>query len=125
MISYTAYKVIHVTGIALLFTALGAIALASNQRLLDNRNQARKIIGIAHGVALVIVLVSGMGLLARLGVTGAWPLWIWVKLGLWAVFGAATAFIRRVPERFAWVLFLLPLLATLAAYLAFYKPGSA
>jgi hypothetical protein len=125
MISYTLYKVIHITGVALLFTALGAVALASAQGLLADRNRARRIIGIAHGTALVIVIVSGMGLAARLGLMGhAWPLWLWAKIGLWAIMGAATALIRRVPERFAWVLFLLPLLATCAAYLALFKPGS-
>lgn len=124
MISLTVYKVVHVAGIGLLFAALGAAALASAQGLLQDRNRARKIIGIAHGTALVLMLVSGFGLLARLGVTGAWPLWVWAKIALWLVLGAATALIRRVPERFAWVLFALPLLAALAAYLAFYKPGS-
>ncbi len=125
MISYTVYKVVHITGVALLFSALGAVALASAEGLLEDRNRARKIIGIAHGTALVIVLVSGMGIAARLGLMGeTWPLWIWIKIGLWAVMGAATALIRRVPGRFAWVLFLLPLAATFAAYLAIYKPGS-
>ncbi len=65
-----------------------------------------------------------MGLLARLGMSGSWPLWVWVKIGIWLVLGAATALIRRLPAHFAWLIFLLPLIGTIAAYMAFYKPGA-
>lgn len=120
--SLSVYKILHIFGILLTFGALGAItarALAGRDSDSD-----RKLAGISHGLGLVIVLVSGFGALAKLGLDGdaGFPLWFWLKLALWLVLGASIVFIRRLPQlaRLFWVL--LPVLGALGAYLAFYKP---
>ena len=123
MISLSVYKILHLFGIMLMFSALGAVIVATvageaNPRL-------RKLAGMAHGIALVLILVAGFGMLARLGLNGPWPLWVWLKLTIWLVFGAATVLVRRLGERAGWLLVLLPVLGGVAAWLAIYHVGSA
>ena len=75
-------------------------------------------------LGVLAILVSGFGALAKLGLSnpGIWPLWLWLKVLIWLVFGGVTVLIRRAP-RFAPVLWwALPLLGGAAAYLAIYKP---
>ena len=115
MLSLSVYKVLHIAGAFVLFGALGAVSLGS---------QERKLIGIAHGLGLVLILVGGFGALARLGVSSPFPLWIWIKLALWLTFGAATVFVRKSPGMAKLLFWLFPVLGAVAAYLALYKPGS-
>ena len=73
-----------------------------------------------HGVALFVILVSGFGMLAKLGY--GFPLWVWLKLVVWLLIGAAIALVRRLPEQATIFWFAIPLLGTVAAFLAIYKP---
>lgn len=104
--------------------ALGGAALSAMSVGLRASDPGRKWVAITHGVGLLIALVGGFGLLARLGIShGAdWPLWVWLKLGIWLVLGAMTALIGRNPRhaRLFWAL--IPVLAVCAAYLAINKP---
>lgn len=121
--SLAAYKVLHVLGILFTFIALGGLLLAA--RTGGERVQDRKLAGMLHGIGLVIILVSGFGALARLGLSnpGIWPLWMWIKLVVWLVLGAALVFIKRAPGLRTLLWILLPILGAVAAYMAFYKPA--
>lgn len=123
MISLAAYKVLHILGVLFTFIALGGLLLAS--RTSGERVDDRKLAGMLHGVGLVIILISGFGALARLGISnpGIWPLWMWVKLVLWLVLGAALVLIKRAPGLRTLLWILLPVLGALAAYMALYKPA--
>lgn len=124
MFPYELYKVVHVVGIALLVTALGAVALHALNGGLRRDNRARTLVAMLHGIGLLLVLVGGFGMLARRGFPhGAmFPGWLWVKLGVWAALGAAVALPYRRPGFARAMLVLVPLLAGLAAYMAIYKP---
>ncbi|HEX4960752.1 MAG TPA: hypothetical protein VF173_07930 [Thermoanaerobaculia bacterium] len=116
--SLLAYRVIHIFSMMLMFTALGGLLLASQAKV--QTDASRKMAGMLHGIALILLLVSGFGALAKLGLSnpGIWPAWIWLKALIWLLFGGIIVLIRRVP-RFAPVLWwLLPLLGAVAAYLA-------
>ncbi len=63
-----------------------------------------------------------MGTLARLGVTGGFPGWVWAKLALWLVVGASAAVIKRAPGFSVHLLWLMPVLGGVGAWLAIYKP---
>jgi hypothetical protein len=122
MISLHAYKVIHLLGVFLLFAGLGgycALAIAG-----QGSAMARKVSAMAHGGALALVLVAGFGQLAHLGLFASWPLWVWLKLAIWILLGGVVVAIRRLDRAAAPLLFLLPLLGALAAYLAIFKTGS-
>ncbi len=123
MLSLSVYKIAHLFGIMLMFSALGTVIAATvageaNPRL-------KKLGGMAHGLALVLILVAGFGMLARLGMNGPWPLWVWLKLAIWLLFGAATVVVRRLGAKAGWLLILLPALGGVAAWLAIYHYGSA
>ncbi|MFL6194303.1 MAG: hypothetical protein ACJ75H_09035 [Thermoanaerobaculia bacterium] len=121
--SYQLYRVIHVLGVVFLFTALGGLLLAARARV--ETGVSRKTAGITHGLALVLILLSGFGALARLDLSnpGAWPAWVWIKLLIWLVMGGIVVLIRRAPTTATVLWWLLPILGGLAAYLAIYKPG--
>jgi hypothetical protein len=121
MLSLSFYKVAHLFGIMLMFSALGTViagAVAGEGSL-----RLKKLGGIAQGIALVIILVGGFGMLARLGLNDGWPLWVWLKLVIWVIFGGATIFVRKAGEKAGWLLVLLPVLGAVSAWLALYRVG--
>lgn len=119
--SYPLFKVLHLLGVFLLFAALGgAVLRAYAARQAPPRDHASKLVGITHGLALVILLVTGFGILGMLGL--GVPGWAWAKLALWLVMGALVVVIRRAPGQAGWLWWLLPLLGLVAAWLAIYKP---
>ncbi len=121
MLSLSFYKLLHLFGIMLMFSALGAMIAAAVGG--QENPSLKKLGGMAHGIALVLVLVAGFGLLARQGFAGGWPLWVWLKLVIWLVFGAATVFVRKAGEKAGWLLILLPVLGAVSAWLALYRVG--
>ena len=121
MIPHAVYNLLHLFGIMLMLSALGAsvaVAVAG-----DSSPRLKKLAGLAHGIALLIILVGGFGMLARLGIGGDWPLWVWLKLVIWVIFGAATVLVRRIGEKAGWLLVLLPVLAAVSAWLALFRVG--
>ncbi len=115
------YKLLHVVAILTLFTVAGGTALYVANGGDKAGNRARGLVGILHGLALVVALVSGFGLLARLEL-GFDSLWIWGKLVLWLAFGVLVTLPYRYPALGKPLLWVLPLLGALAAFLALYKP---
>ncbi len=115
------YKILHLLGVLLAFTALGGATL----RALAGTGEdaaGRKLAGITHGVALLLILISGFGMLAKLGYDFPFPLWVWLKIVIWLLIGASVAVIRRLPAQATTFWFALPVLGAAAAYLAIYKP---
>jgi len=120
--SLAAYKLLHVAGVVFLFAALGGSVLIHWSGGASDR--ARKIAGITHGLALLLVAVAGFGALARLGLTSLdlIPAWAWWKMVLWVLLGAAPFVLRKKPGLAGLLWWLLPVLGATAAWLALYKP---
>jgi hypothetical protein len=116
--SLPAYKLIHVLSIMLLFTALGGMLAG------PPAGAGRKLAGVTHGIALVLILVSGFGAAAQLGYPnpGIWPGWLWLKAFIWLLFGGVIVLIRRVPRSATLLWWVLPILGGLAGYLALFRP---
>lgn len=115
------FKVLHLLGVFLLFAALGAAVLrafAAGQA--PSRDRAGRLAGVTHGLALVILLLTGFAILGvnKWGMQG----WVWAKLAVWLLMGAFVVLIRRAPTAAGWLWWLLPALGLVAAYLAIYKP---
>ncbi|MGK0187532.1 MAG: hypothetical protein ACI9R3_003320 [Verrucomicrobiales bacterium] len=91
------YKILHLTGVIFLF-----LGLASTLMPKDTPN--RKIGLIFHGLGLVILLVAGFGLIAKLHL--GFPWWVVAKLVLWLAFGAMPLIGKRglLPVPAAWLL---------------------
>ena len=115
------YEVLHILGIAWLFAALGGAVMHALNGGDKASNKARKLMAASHGIALVIILVAGFGLLGKKGL--AWGLWVYAKLVLWLLMGASLTLIQKKPALARAFWFALPLLAAAGAYLAVYKPG--
>jgi hypothetical protein len=116
--SYEFYRLLHVVGIILLFSSLGALAAIGGRT--DAR--LRRLAAIIHGVAVAVILVAGFGLLARLQMFGGFPPWIWIKLAIWLTLAMAVLPLRRKPELAPWLFGVVSLLGGIAAWLAIYKP---
>lgn len=122
MISYQVYKIIHITGIALLYMGLGGILLASASSGAI-KGKAKLLGMVGHGVGLVFILVSGFGMLARLGIIqGGMPGWVYAKLVIWGLAGIFVSVAKRKAQHAGTVFVLFMALATTAAYVAIYKP---
>lgn len=128
--SYPVYKVLHLLGILTVFTALGGAAVLalrekSGTDAAEDR-PVRKVLMMLHGVGLVVIVVAGFGLMARKGIGhgGDLPAWIYGKAAIWLALGAAVGFIRRSSGKALWWVVALPLLGTLAAWLAVMQPGT-
>ena len=122
--TYEIYKIIHIFGLILLFIALGGMMLHVMNGGTKASNGSRLFTSITHGVAMFIVLLGGFGLMARKGIPhmGPYPVWLYVKVSVWLLFGFLPVIIWRKPS-FGRVLWLtVPILAAVAAYFAILKP---
>ena len=114
--SYGFYKVLHLVGLVLFFSQF---ALAAGR---DGKNKLQMIV---TGVALVFIIVSGMGLLARLGFMhgDGFPFWVKAKLGIWVLIGVSSHMVlKRFWQKAQYYLWAMYGLLILAAYMAIYKP---
>ena len=82
--SYPVYKIIHLLALAALMLGLGGMISGGANR---------KPFAILQGVALLVMLVSGFGLLAKLRL--GFPHFAMVKTALWVVIGVLPVVLRR------------------------------
>lgn len=122
MISFQVYKIVHLVALFLAFATLGGLALTVANGSTKETSSVRKLIAITHGVAVFFVLLGGFGMLARLGIVGKFPLWVWGKLTIWVIVAGLLAVPYRKPQLARPIFWLLPVLGGVAAWLAIYKP---
>jgi len=77
------YIFLHVTGLTLLALSLGGMAIHRQ----SSSETRPKILSIFHGIGMLLILVAGFGLLARLSISFPWPLWVWAKLLMFLFLG--------------------------------------
>lgn len=119
--SYSLYKVVHLMGVFIILMAMGgAIVLGTANE--EVRSRWKKLAMITHGSGLALALLGGFGLLARMGISGMWPGWVFVKVLIWLTLGGAATLALRVPRFSTPLWWGSILLAGIATYLANYKP---
>jgi hypothetical protein len=121
--TYVAYKLIHFLGIFIMIMALVAAAMHVSRGGTRKDNPHRRSLAVAHGVAALLVLTAGFGMLARMGAMhGALPGWVYAKAAIWFVLSAAMV-VPYLGKGYARALMLtVPVLAVAAAAIALYKP---
>jgi uncharacterized membrane protein SirB2 len=118
--SYEFYKILHLLGLALTLLSFGGILMFAMNGGTKATNQFKKGVMISHGVGLLLLLVAGFGMLAKMGIHGL-PTWAILKLVIWLAFGGliAVAYKQRLASRL-WLV--IPVLVAWATYLAQSKP---
>jgi hypothetical protein len=121
---FLAYKILHIAAIAGVAASLGALAFwtVGGNKKEDAGHGALAF--ATHGVSLLLLLITGFGMVARLGASYA-SAWIWAKLVLWLAIGALIRFAAKSKggAKVTWAL--IPLLIAVAAFFALHKPGAA
>ncbi len=111
------YRVLHIVGIMLVFMSLGASVLHAANGGTRDQNPSRKLVAALHGTGLLLLIVAGFGMLARLQLmSDGLPGWIHPKLLVWLLVAAAPVLITRKPGLAPLMWFVLPLLGGVAAY---------
>jgi hypothetical protein len=105
------YHYLHLIGLILVFVGYGG--LLSSERA--------KSAMMWHGIGLLISLVSGFGMLAKLGMSWPWPLWIWIKVALWLVLGFLPVLAKKRILSGPSVVKLAILVGAALAYLGYFK----
>lgn len=118
MLTYGVYKLIHFIGILMVFLAYGGLIVRAIYAPTDS--QLRRLGAITSGIGMVLILLGGFGLQARLGI--GWPGWFVTKFILWIVLGGLIVLINRKPEMSQYLWWGTLVLGSLAAMLAVVKP---
>lgn len=118
--SYEIYKILHLLGLSLVVLSLGGIILHVINGGSKATNTFRKSVMITHGVGLLLLLVAGFGMLAKLGIHSV-PGWVGGKLVIWLALGAlaAVAYKSQALAKKLWLA--VPVLVLIASSLALYK----
>ncbi len=113
--SYEFYKWLHVSSFALLILSLGVLTVGLTQERFRKKSM------ILSGIALVLLFISGFGIIAK--ASFALDFWIYAKLVLWFVLGSLSFFIRRHPSKIYFWMLLIFVLSTLVIGFAVWKPS--
>ena len=115
------YKMVHFLGIFMVFSALGGQIIQALNGGDAKQLPGRKWIGMFHGIGLLIVLVAGFGMIAKLGL-GFQP-WAIGKLIIWVLLGVIGAVVARKKNLAGPIWIVILALGMAAAYLAHHKPS--
>lgn len=116
------YKIIHLTGIAMVLMALGGAMVYTIAGGAKAELSWRKGVAMTHGLGLLLALVGGFGMLARMGIHWPWPGYVIVKMVIWLTLGGLLTLVYKKPAASKGLWALTIALFALAAYMAFYKP---
>ena len=117
------YEIIHVIGMAMLFVAIGGVAVHAANGGTKANSATRRLVSMVFAVGSFLILLGGFGMMARLGlVRGMPPAWLIIKMLIWLLLSGIVLLPYRRPALARPFLVLLPLLAGLAVYMAVYKP---
>ncbi len=116
------YTVIHMLGLVLLFQSLGASLFFSFSSGASSDISPSKMLTVTFVTGLLLLLLGGFGMLAKLDILWPLPAWTWVKLLVWITLGSSLTLVKRNPQRARVWWTLVIVLGTLAAYLGAFKP---
>jgi len=120
--SYNFYLFFHILGLIIVFASLGGVVSPFWEGGNKENLKIRKPLSRFHGIALLIVFVSGFGLMARGGFSFTSSYWVYVKLLVWLTLGAFPVLIYKkvIPAKFGIVA--LTVIGTIAIYTVIFKP---
>ena len=120
--SYQFYLFLHVLAVSVVFISLGGIVSHLWQGGTKTNLKNRKPLSIYHGVALLVVFVSGFGLMAKGAFSFGSSPWLYIKIVSWLLLGVfpVAMYKKLIPAK--WGVLALMCIAMLAIYTVVYKP---
>ena len=117
--NYFTLRIVHVTGLALVFMGLaGVLGMKLGG---DATMKKRWIFHAAHGLGLLLLLLSGIALAVQMGLHPM-PGWLKAKAAIWLLAGGAMAAVVRWGRFAGGLILVFAGLAAAAAWLAIFKP---
>ena len=100
------YRILHIIGILLLFQSLGAYLFNAMTDRASGDKSALKMVTRLHGLGLLLIAISGFGMLAKLQLFWPLPGWIWIMLIVWVLSGVSVFLVKKNPAsaRMWWIL---------------------
>jgi hypothetical protein len=111
------YKTLHLAGILMVFLAYGGLIVRALYAPEDR--SIRRMGAITSGIGLLLLLVSGFGLIHKLEF--GFQTWNLLKMLIWVVLGGMIVVINRQPRYAPYLWWITIILGLLATVLAFYK----
>ena len=109
------YKILHLIGAFCLFLGFGGLLGIG-----ENRTNINRIVFALHGAGLLILLVAGFGLVAKMGI--GFPNWVIVKLAIWVAMVVLFVLIKRNILSAKAGVFISLILGAVIAWLCLAKP---
>jgi hypothetical protein len=113
------YHTLHLIGLLMLFLGYGA--LLGRAMIGSGDTQVRKLGSITSGIGLLLMIVAGFGLMAKL-YNNSFESWMIAKLAIWIVLGGLIALINRKPALAVTLWWALVVLGALGASLVYLRP---
>jgi hypothetical protein len=111
--SYEFHKVFHII--------MGMVLLGYTFYAFAAPPETRKRVMMITGIASLLILVSGVGIMHKVGYTFGMK-WIWVKIAVWLVLSAMAGLAYRKREIAGPLRLAVIVLAGVSVYMAIYKP---
>lgn len=106
------YHILHILGLAVLFVGFGSMQSSGSIK------PGMK----SHGIALVIMLVTGFGMLAKLHIFSPMPVWVMIKIAMWLLLGALPTLAKRSILPFSMLVPAALVITGINAWLGYLKP---
>ena len=105
------YKTLHIFSLLLVFLAIG--------QMITSKDKSYKLPYMMHGIGVLLVLVAGFGMLAKLKI--GFTTWTYMKLGTWLAVAASPGFVKRAPFRKPLMSLIILAIGLFGVYTAIYK----
>ncbi len=123
MLSQDMYWYLHILGVGLLILSVGGVTLHAMSGGTKQNSGGNALAAASHGIGLVLIIVAGFGMLAKMELmAGGPPAWVWAKMLIWLTIGGLFVLPYRKPDMSKLVWFLTVGLMLAAAFLAHSKP---
>ena len=121
MMSYPVYQVLHLIGVFMVLLSSGGLIVLSAVGQSSNVRW-KKLTAMTNGIGLMLLFITGFGLMARLKIQWPWPGWLLFMILIWIVFACLMVVSKRVPKSAGYLWWGSLVLAGVAAYLGNLKP---